>query len=246
MLNVWEASEKRISCRAYEDRTIDDGTLSALRACVEELNAASGLHFQLFASEKPAIKLSSAMFAGPVYTYAALVGRDTPEDAENVGYYGQGLVLCATQLGLGTCWVAGTYDRASISPELNEGEKVWDVIPMGYAAEKTPVKQKLIRSGIRARSRRRDSFLEGDPGAPDWVWTGIEAVMKGPSAVNQQPVNILWQGGKAYAKLIKSGHGLEYNDLGIAKKQFEVGAAHAGVKGSFLPGDMAEFVIISK
>ena len=243
MMTEWEASERRISCRAYEDRPVEKDILDMLQACIEELNAESGLHFQLFASDQPTIKMSAAMFSGPVSSYAALVGGDTPEDAEKVGYYGQQLVLYATQLGLGTCWVAGTYDHESIAPVLNKGEKVWDVIPLGYAAEKMPIKQKMIRSSIRARSRKRDSFLEGEPNAPAWVWAGIEAIMKGPSAVNQQPVNILWQDGKAIAKLIKTGHGLEYNDLGIAKKQFEVGAAHAGVKGHFLPGDRAEFTV---
>lgn len=243
MITEWEASEKRISCRAFQDRQIETDILNKLKDCIKALNAASGLRFQLFASDSPSIRMNAAMFSGPIYTYAALVGIDTPEDAEKVGYYGQQLVLYATQLGLGTCWVAGTYDHDSIAPVLSEGEKVWDVIPMGYAAEKMPMKQKMIRSSIRARSRKRESFLVGDSDAPDWVWAGIEAIMKGPSAVNQQPVNILRQDGKAYAKLIKSGHGLEYNDLGIAKKQFEVGSAHAGIKGHFLPGDQAEFIV---
>ena len=243
MISEWEASEQRISCRAYEDRPIEKDIAEKLKICAEALNAESGLHFQLFTSEQPVIKMAAAMFSGPVYAYAALVGKDTPEDAEKVGYYGQKLVLYAIQLGLSACWVASTYDHDSIAPDLSEVEKVWDVIPLGYAATKTPVKQKMIRSGLRARGRGKDTFLESNTDAPDWVWSGIEAIIKGPSAVNQQPVNILWQDGKAYARLIKSGHGLEYNDLGIAKRQFEVGAAHAGVTGHFLPGDMAEFIM---
>lgn len=30
---------------------------------------------------------------------------------EKVGYYGEQLILKVTELGLGSCWVGGTFDR---------------------------------------------------------------------------------------------------------------------------------------
>lgn len=185
------------------------------------------------------------MFSGPVYMFAALVGGNDPLSSEKVGYYGQKLVLYATRLGLGTCWVASTYDSKSITVDIGEGEKLWDVVPMGYATEKIPLRQKMIRSAIRKRDRRREQFLESDvtyKDAPKWIRQGIEAIFLGPSAVNQQPVNIVYRDGKVTARIWKEGLGLQYNDLGIAKRQFEVGAGAAGVKGHFLPGDGAEFI----
>ena len=104
----------------------------------------------------------------------------------------------------------------------------------------------MIRSAIRRRSRDLEDFVEaGQPFAelPAWVRKGAEAIRLGPSAVNQQPVNILWQDGIARAKLRKHGHGLEYNDLGIAKKQFEVGAATCGVIGTWEFGDGGRFIV---
>ncbi len=249
MLTMWEAVQTRISCRSYEDRLIEPEILAKLTACIDALNAESGLRFQLFtASEKgqSIIKMSPAMFSGPVYTFAALAGGEDPLSSEKVGYYGEKLVLYATQLGLGTCWVAGTYDRNSIAVDVPEGEKVWDVIPMGYATDKIPVKQRMIRAAIRRSDRKPEQFLESDTAyadAPEWIRKGIEAVLKGPSAVNQQPVNIVYKDGKVFAKIWKDGRGLQYNDLGIAKTQFETGAAEAGVEGHFLPGDGAEFVM---
>lgn len=247
MLTEWEAVERRVSCRAYQDRTIEEETLRQLTEKVQELNQASGLRFQFYTTRnagEPALKLSSAMFAGKVYHYAALVGGDDPLSAEKVGYYGQKLVLYATQLGLGTCWVAGTYDPDSIQVELAQGEKVWDVVPMGYPAEKTPMKQKMIRSGIRARDRKLEQFVESQTAfahLPEWLRKGVEAIKLGPSAVNQQPVNIVYQDGTVSAKLWKSGHGLEFNDLGIAKCQFEAGVAACGVRGTWDFGDGGVF-----
>ena len=249
MLSEWEAVQKRISCRSFEERFIEEETLQKLEACVEELNAESGLHFQLFSSKdagKPAIKMNGAMFSGRVYTFAALVGGTDSESSEKVGYYGQKLVLYATQLGLGTCWVAGTYDSKSITVDVLPGEKIWDVVPIGYATEKIPLKQRTIRAMIRRSDRSPKQFLESDMGyddVPEWVRKGIEAILLGPSAVNQQCINIGYKDGKVTARIWKEGRGLQFNDLGIAKKQFEVGAAEAGVKGHFLPGDYAEFVV---
>ena len=248
-MTEWEAVKKRISCRSYEDRFIDAETLQKLKDLIDELNAESGLHFQLFTSDekgRSAVKLAATMFSGPVYTFAALVGGDDPLSSEKLGYYGQKLVLFATQLGLGTCWVAGTYDQKSITVDVPEKEKIWDVVPIGYATARIPVKQKVIRATIRRSDRKPEEFLESDityDEAPEWIRKGIEAVLLGPSAANQQPVNIVYRDGKVSAKVWKDGRGLEYNDLGIAKKQFEAGAAEAGVKGHFLPGDGAEFVI---
>ena len=249
MMTEWEASEKRISCRSFEDRMPEAELLKKIHDYIDVLNAESGLHFQLFAAReagKPAIKMAAAMFTGPVYAFAALIGGEDELSAERLGYYGQRLVLYATQLGLGTCWVAGTYDRKSIQVDIPEGERLWDVILLGCATEKLPLKQKMIRLMIRRSDRKPEQFLESDvpfADAPAWIRKGIEAVRKGPSAVNQQPVNIVYRDGKVSIRIWKKGNGLEYNDLGIAKKQFEVGAAEAGLKGHFLPGNEAEFVI---
>ena len=248
-MTQWQAVETRISCRAYQERFLPEELLAQLEEKVAALNAESGLRFCLCRSddpEKPAVKLAGAMFSGRVYVAAALIGGEDALSAEKVGYYGQELVLFATQLGLGTCWVAGTYDPKSLSVAPGPGEKLWDVIPMGYAPEKTPRKQTMIRAAIRRKSRKLESFVESETpfdALPDWVKTGAQAVSLGPSAVNQQPVNILWKDGRAFAKLWKNGHGLGHNDLGIAKKQFEVGAAECGVKGAWQFGDGGEFLV---
>ena len=248
-MTPWEAIETRISCRAYQEKFLPEDVLAQLEQKVADLNAESGLRFCLCTSrdpEKPAVKLAGAMFSGKVYVVAVLIGGEDALSAEKVGYYGQELVLFATRLGLGTCWVAGTYDAKSLDVAPAAGEKIWDVIPMGYAPEKTPRKQSMIRAAIRRKSRKLESFVESETpfdALPEWVKKGALAVSLGPSAVNQQPANILWRDGRAYAKLWKDGHGLGHNDLGIAKKQFEVGAAECGVKGVWQFGDGGEFII---
>lgn len=250
-MTEWEAVEKRISCRAYAEQPVEEPKLKKLRECVEQLRQRSGLPFQLCTAPagQPVVKLSGAMFSGTVSVCAVLVGKADPLSAEKVGYYGQRLVLYATSMGLGTCWVAGTFDRVSVPVTLGDGEKLWDVIPIGYAAQKMPTKQKMIRAGIRARDRVLDSFVESDvpfSALPGWVQKGVTAIRMGPSAVNQQPVNIVYKEGHISARLRKKGNDLVYNDLGIAKRQFEAGAAACGVSGRWDWGDGGEFHFVAK
>ena len=147
-------------------------------------------------------------------------------------------------MGLGSCWVAGTYDKASVICKLQEGETLYGVIPLGYVAEKMPVKQKMIRAAIRAKDRKLEQFVESDTvwsELPAWFRRAVEAVKLGPSAVNQQPVNFTYQAGKVTARLWKKPSTMAWMDMGIAKYQFEVGAADAGVCGRWSFGDGAVF-----
>lgn len=247
MLAEWEAVEKRISCRSYQNKLLPADLLQKLEAKIHELNAESGLNFQFYHSEeltKPVIQMTAAMFSGNIYAVAALVGGNDPISSEKVGYYGQELVLYATALGLGTCWVAGTYNPKSIHVEIGAEEKLWDVIPIGFATEKVPKKQSMIRLMLRKKDRKIEQFVESEiayHNLPKWIQKGAEAVRMGPSAVNQQPIRFQYHDGRIFAKIWKEGHGLQYNDMGIAKKQFEIGAAQHMVFGTWQWGDGGEF-----
>lgn len=234
-----EAIEARISCRSYESREVEPEKLAHLQKLIDDVNADTGMHFQLYTPENPGyLKLSSAMFATQAPVYAALVAQDNQRGQEMVGYYGEMLVLLATQLGLGTCWVAGTYDHDSLIAEVGEGETVHDVVPIGYATPKVPLKQRTMRAGLRRRDRKLEAMFESDiplEQAPAWIRAGIEAVRKGPSAVNEQPVVFLWDSATETltTKVIPVKTTLAYTDLGIAKLHFEVAATALGVKGTW-------------
>lgn len=248
-MTEFEALEKRISVRSFEKKPVPSEIVSGLREMVEEINASAGLHFQLVdtvAAKKPAVKLAKGMFSGEVTVCALLVGPEGELGGEMVGYYGQKLLLRAVALGLGTCWVAGTYDRKSVEPEIGEGEKLWAVVPLGFETEKTPLLQRTIRSRIRAKDRKAEDFVESDhpyASLPQWIRAGAEAVKAGPSAVNQQPVNLVYKGGLVTTRLWKEKKNeMMYLDLGIAKYQFQVGVENAGVRGFWNFGVGGEFI----
>jgi hypothetical protein len=146
------------------------------------------------------------------------------------------LVLYATTLGLGTCWVAGTFDRASVVVPLEDGEVIHDVIPVGNMPTKQPFAQRTIRAGLRRRDKRPEALYQGPTSladAPAWIRAGIRSVIKGPSAVNQQPVVFVHDARGLRATLPNAKREVAYTDLGIAKLHFELGAATEGTRGNW-------------
>jgi nitroreductase len=73
----------------------------------------------------------------------------------DVGISMQQLVLAATALELGTCWI-GAFDEAKIKKtlEIPENIKVVAMTPLGYPADKEGLGSKLIRSVIGAGKRK--------------------------------------------------------------------------------------------
>lgn len=247
-MDVIQAIEKRVSCRAFSKREVEQDKLDRLRAEIEAINAETGLHFQMYGPREDgtAIDMASNMFANNPAHYAALVAGEDPISAEKLGYYGERFVLLAVSLGLSTCWVAGTYDKSTVRAELAEGEVLHDVVPLGYAAEKMPLKQRTIRAAIRGRSKKLDDLYRGPVPlgqAPEWVRACVDAVWKGPSAINEQPVVFVQDAvdGPVRAELSRVKTGMEYTDLGIAKYHFEVVADACGVPGTWEWGEGGVF-----
>ncbi|MBQ3338591.1 MAG: nitroreductase family protein [Atopobiaceae bacterium] len=234
-MDIMQAIDTRISCRAYDGREVEAEKLDQLEACIAECNAAANVRMALM---RPAdggadLRLAKAMFAGQPSTYIAYVSATDEESRDRLGYYGEKVILLATQLGLGTCWVAGTYDRASAHVSLEPGEELYAVVPVGYPAPKTPLKQRTVRAALRKRDKKPTDIYAGYNDASAAVRAAIDAVIKGPSAVNGQPWVFIDTPGGIAATLPSVKSGIELLDLGIAKLHFELGAASAGVGGSW-------------
>lgn len=237
-MSLYDAIDARFSCRAYADQPLGQDTIDELRSYADELGKEGNLRFVVVgpAGGGASLKLSGRMFSGNVSTYVALIGPDDNETRERFGYFGEKLVLHATELGLGTCWVAGTFDRASVTVWREAGEVIHDVIPVGVKPAKQPLAQRTIRAGLRRRDKKPEALYQGPTSlaeAPDWVRSGIAAVLKGPSAVNQQPVVFVQDASGLRATLPRYKREVEYYDLGIAKLHFQLGAEAAGTAGSW-------------
>ena len=119
--------------RRYKDDPIPDEVLSILKDKVEEVNRIGGLHVQLVTGEPKAFSglMAYGSFSG-VNNYFVMAGKKSDDLDENIGYYGEQLVLLAQTLGLNTCWAGLSYSKIPGTYELGEDEKIGCYIALGY------------------------------------------------------------------------------------------------------------------
>lgn len=222
------AIDKRCSRRSYIDRQIESEKQIKLQEIIKKINIENDLNIELIKDGRESfssIKSSYGMFSG-VNSYFALVGCKNDEYLkQKLGYYGELLVLEATSMGLGTCWIGGTYDKKNCEEQINigEDEELIAVISVGYTKEYKTIKEKII-SGLSHRKTKaiEQMYDTEEKLIPDRFIEGMKAVQRAPSAINRQPVKFNYGNGLVTAK-VEDKFSYEKIDLGIAMLHFEVG-----------------------
>lgn len=89
---------------------------------------------------------------------------------EDFGYCMEMNILMVTGLGLGTCWLGGTLNRSTFAARMNltVDELIPAVTPIGYALDKRPLRDSVIRFAIGAGNRKPFSqlFFDTTPDRP--------------------------------------------------------------------------------
>jgi nitroreductase len=174
---------------------------------------------------------------------------------EDFGYGMEAIILYATSLGLGTCWLGGTFTRSSFSEKigLTNGETLPAVTSIGYPAEKSRVHRIRKLAGSDRRLPWNNLFFESAFGNPlekenaGLYATPLEMVRLAPSASNHQPWRIIrannsyhfylqrnnrLKAGSFLNRLLKMAD-LQRVDLGIAMCHFELTARELGLSGKW-------------
>jgi nitroreductase len=220
-----KAIEVRCSRRTYIDKPIDKEKVIILENLIGDINNEGDLHLQLVLNDGKAfqgIRKSYGLFKG-VQNYIALVGKEVELFREKVGYYGERIVLEATRLGLGTCWVGGSFDKKSCDCNVEEGEILIAVIAIGNIPVEHTLKEKIILKAVHGKSKAVTEMYEADEEIPSWFKDGMKAVQKAPSAMNKQPVKFYYKNSIVTAN-VYGGKDYQEIDLGITKLHFEIGA----------------------
>ena len=211
-MTLYEAVFARHSVRQYTDKAIEEDKIEILNKQIDKINNDTGLKISLCINEPEAFQANKpnyGSFSGcrNYFVLAAEKGRD-----EDIGYYGEELVLLSQTLGLNTCWVALTFEKNKVPVKLSENEKIYDVIVLGYG--KT--------NGVPHKSKPVDKLCRVTGEAPGWFLSGMEAAALAPTAINQQRFIISYDNGKIKAKALLGP--CSKTDLGIVKYHFEIGS----------------------
>ena len=187
--------------------------------------------------------------------YLAIVGPANDEEAkERAGFYAERMVLTATLRGLGTLWVAGSWDKAEAAKHcrVTSGQELYLGVVIGHPKNHLDYQAKSYEELCEAQRTHRatktyEQFTatmsdEGREAAPDWFKSGVEAAMKAPSAMNRQPITFSYNPADdtAAAHIDQSAEDEHhaFNDMGIAKLHFQIGAG----QGQWAWGDGGLFI----
>jgi nitroreductase len=259
---IAELVQRRYSCRTYSGHPLADELARKLRtALADETRGPFGARarFALVAAtdEDPAILRGLGTYGvlkGVKAYIAGAVGRGEL-DMEDMGYLLERIVLYATDLGLGTCWLAGTFTRSRFAQRiaLREDESMPAVIAVGYAAERPRIVDGLIRAGVRADRRLpwRQLFYDGGfdtaltPQQAGPYAAPLAMVRAAPSGTNHQPWRVVRAGGDWHFYVRRSRPGplarsrakgrrdVQRVDMGIAMCHFALSAAEQRLQGTW-------------
>jgi len=258
---ITEIIQQRFSCRKYLKKPIEEQKRQKLQDLIASLRTGplgTPLRFHLVAAtdhDHDSLKgLGTYGFIRGASGF--IVGAVDPaeKDIEDFGYLMEYLILAATDLGLGTCWLGGSFTRSSFTQKISATgeEQVPAVTSIGYIANPEEARNGLIRQQVGANQRLawKKLFFHNEFGVPltrqeaGVYATPLEMVRWAPSASNKQPWRIvkddnLWhfylQRTKSYppslaTKLLKIAD-LQRVDMGIAMCHFELTANEHGLRG---------------
>ena len=237
MMDQIQAIEARISRRSYLEDPIPLEKLAVLLEEIDRINALGTLTVAFAPDAARAFQggKSCGLFRG-VRSLVIFKGeKNLPNLREKVGYYGEHLLLVATALGLGSCWVGGTFHRNDPSLLTEEWEEIVCVSPVGCVPREETLKERLVRAAIHRGTKTVDQMTRASRPLTGEERRAMELVQRAPSARNTQRV-VFSFGEEGICASVPGDAPFDLVDLGIAKYHFE-----AGLPGRFQWGSGAPF-----
>jgi len=259
--SVIELIKQRRSCRTYENKPIAVETaarLAAFSASITSGPFGTPLRFELVAAagDDPGALKGLGTYGFIKEPAGFIIGAVSPgeKNLEDFGWGMEAILLYATGLGLGSCWLGGSFAKSSFAGRIRAGaaEIVPAVAAVGYPAEETRLRR-MMRSQIKADSRKpwESLFLQGGfetplrPAEAGAFEIPLAMLRLAPSASNGQPWRVVLKGESCHFYLqrksgYKSGRtllipftiaDLPRVDLGIAMCHFQLTAEELGLKG---------------
>lgn len=212
---------RRYSCRTYVDRPVSAGDQARLLDFMATRTTGpfgAQARFGLLAAapdDRQALRrLGTYGFIKGATGFIVGAVRRAPKDLEDYGYLLEEIVLFATGMGLGTCWLGGTFTRSTFVRRfggLARGETMPAVLSLGHIGDDGRGRIRAREEGDR-RLPAGELFFAGRYGQPlpaasaGRYAAALEAVRMAPSASNKQPWRIVCGGGERHGGAGDASH----------------------------------------
>lgn len=244
-----ELLRQRHSVRAFSPDPIAEECLKKIRAAITMVNTHEhGIKFQLITDDDDPFRgfdRSYGIFTNPRNYMAAVVDTSAPDILERAGYHAEKIAVKAVEIGLGTCFVGGTFDEKRVKAQLRAGEKVLFLLLMGYPAEKTKFLARMMVKFAHRKKMEAGQFFEPESGFEEalkkypLLADGMEGVACAPSALNKRPTRIFVDDEGRLCARVDASNPKNLIDLGIAEFNFNFATDTRCEWGNGAPLDMS-------
>lgn len=258
--SVLELIKTRRSTRTYVDKEIESIMLHHMEEYLHQVNreATIKVRFVLTSSqtkEQPERrKLGTYGVVTGANTFIAGILDKEEKKITDFGYLFEKIILKATDLGLQTCWLGGTFKKSDFekSMDLAENEQIVMVSPLGYKKEKMRMLETAMRKFAGSDNRKpwNELFFDRESTIPltkenaGLFSTPLEMVRLAPSASNKQPWRVMKEGDLFHFFLCRTkgywatAFDMQKNDIGIAMCHFELSVEELKLWGKWQPEEV--------
>ena len=248
-----EIIKSRISVRTYEPTSLEQNMKRNLN---DYLGTVKGpfegkVRFKLIDCNTALnnnIKLGTYGIIKGVSSFVASATLKGDINLEELGYELESFVLYAASLGLGTCWMGGTFKKGEFAKalELKEEELLPIITPIGYPAKNEGLVGTMMRrlAGSKNRKPWEEIFFDGSfdkklaQGSAGVYSEALEMVRLAPSASNKQPWRIVKENDRLHFYLQHTrgyssalGFDMQRIDIGISMCHLDFTLKEAGIEG---------------
>ena len=249
-MNIIETIRTRKSIRNYDNLPLTDTETRAIQSAIDGTSSPFGgkatIRLQKFETRGKLKPGTYGVISG-AGSFLLMAYADSEKNELSAGYMLEKIILDATALSLGTCWLGGTFsnsdfDRNQIWPE---GETLKIVSPIGHSSGRTSLLERLEHLAVNSASRKPfgELFFHNDfntPLQPDDTCFGLalEMLRLAPSSLNRQPWRALVCDNEIHF-YYRNNASRPVLDCGIALCHFHATQLHKGNGGIFFKTDDA-------
>ncbi len=257
--DIRSAIRERISIRRYDKRDVADDLLQSIVSAGTSslsLDATIPVRFHL-ARDAEQVAKRMPFFTGGKWVFSTAphfilaISEERPHFLPNLGFRMEQMILYATHMGLGTCWIGGMFSEKNLQAwlGLEKHERVVAITPIGYPddSSRSHIQSTIVESFAMMRGKRKplDQIVFG----PLWdtrlitedatLLEVLECTRLAPSSVNSQPWRFLVSDKDIvivaepprYSGITGMGTPLFRIDMGIAMAHLNLAANAVGWQG---------------
>lgn len=245
-MDIIDAMKARKSVRVYQVNTVSKEHVDIIKGAIAKavpFDNSSKYRMELVSDPNQAKTMFSGLIGGYgkiVLAPCCLVPKidDERQSWTNIGFLQEQIVIEATRLGLGTCWVGGLVNKANADAVVGTraNELVTNIIAIGHP------KEHFLNNAKFARKRKPKTeiafckewgnncaeFLDSNPKLD----LAVQMAILSPSSINKQPVRLILSEKEAhfYVAGIDGAHGkMNMLETGIFMSHFFMSLRHSGI-----------------